>query len=75
MRKQFAVTILLALLIVFPLLAGCAGGSGQPDTGTASVTQADSPSSDVQAHKLSTIASISSIHKIFLYILSCLRSC
>ncbi|MBO7376024.1 MAG: hypothetical protein J6V01_02870, partial [Clostridia bacterium] len=49
MRKQVAIPILLALLIVFPLLAGCAGGSGQPDTGTASVTQADSPSSDVQA--------------------------
>ena len=49
MRKQVAIPILLALLIDFPLLAGGAGGSGQPDTGTASVTQADSPSSDVQA--------------------------
>ena len=49
MRKQVAIPILLALLIVFPLLAGCAGGSVQPDTGTASVTQAYSPSSDVQA--------------------------
>ena len=58
MRKQFAVTILLALLIVFPLLAGCAGGSGREDTGTAVAPQADSsglePSSEEVTAEVST---------------------